>query len=175
MGLFTNAESRRRGLRSDEDCQNERRNPSPGTTSAESIMQRSGSFDGQWINPRRALHPSWRTPKPRRNHRMVGERKHPAMFGSDRVSDLADERPREFRIRNRQGRVRSDGPRHRDGPRHHPYPSARSRIYSSCVNRLRHGDRVTNCFARFDPIAPLPWPVAWSSGCCHLDLVTLCL
>ena len=145
--------------KSDEDRQSERRNPSLGTTSAESTRRPTSSRnDRRALNPLWSLQPSQRNWNSRRSHRTVGARKHRAMSRSRRVSDLADERPRESRIRNSLGRARSDVPRHRVGQQHRSFRGHRRHAQRGNPLPWRGDhDHVTNCSDHFDPIVPLPY------------------
>ncbi len=147
------------GPKSDEGRQSERRNPSLGTTSAESTRRPTGSRNDRLaLNPLRSFQPSQRHWNSRQNPRTVGARKHPAVTGSGRVSDLADERPRESRIRNSLGRARSDVPRHRVGQQHRSFRGHRRHAQRGNPLPWRGDhDHVTNCSDHFDPIVPLPY------------------
>ncbi len=119
------------------------------------------------INPLWSFRPSRPKPDWNRNHPKVGEQTHPSWLRSGRVSDLVDERPREFRIQNKQDPVRSDVQRHRDGLRHRSFPRFSflrclfprrffPRRRARCAtNRLDCSD----CSDRSDPIVRLPYRV----------------
>ena len=89
---------------------------------------------------------------------MAGERKRLALLESGRVWGLADERPRGFHIRNKQGRVRIDARTRRDDLRRRSFPRQRAnwlRLYQLHLYH-RSCDRVASWFDRYDPIVSLP-------------------
>lgn len=133
--------------------------------------ERSGNRnERQWINFFRGASQVRPQRHSHRNRQTVDEQMRLAIFRSGRVWDRADERPRGFRIRNKQGRAQIDARRHRDDPQRRSFPHRRT-SYHQRANRLRRYDHyrhyhhhyhyqrcdcVTSCFDRYDPIVSLP-------------------